>query len=315
MAVPALGELALVPDDRQARNGRPLTPSELPARLAKQMRTGLTDYNATVPAGKVGLWAGSGTASAKFDAFKLLDMAALVDVDGRWWDDVGDTSLVSGKLQFGGAESCEQHAIRRAFRGGKYVIEYDHPFDSGMTNGVILHYQDPENFMAVVITPAEPDAISLIRRSNGVLSTIATGSNFTMTSGHTVRCAIHDDPESSSLQELKVYVNGTLRMTTTTIDDDWSAGMAGLIVLSGGTTALGYDNVKIGLDNNADDDGHDQRRDPALPGPRELLGRRHHARRARRDLAHSPLQRRAQHDRHRLELHHDQRPHRSLRDP
>jgi hypothetical protein len=47
----------------------------------EQLPGNMSAYNATVPAGKVGLWAGSGTASAKFDDFKLLDMAALVDVD------------------------------------------------------------------------------------------------------------------------------------------------------------------------------------------------------------------------------------------
>jgi hypothetical protein len=212
------------------------------------------NYTATVPAGRVGVWAGPATASAKFDNFKLLDMSALVDVDGRWWDDVGDTSLSGGKLRIdNSSEAVERHVVRRGFRGGKYVFEYEHPFDLTNINGAILHYQDPENFMAVVIGSDDPDSIRLMRRKDGVLSTIANAT-LTMVNGYTVRCAIHDDPGDSSLQELKVYVNGTLRLTSTAIDDDWSAGMAGLICLSAGSGTLDFDNVKIGLDNNADDD-------------------------------------------------------------
>ena len=88
--------------------------------------TGMSDYSATIPAGQVGVWAGSGSASVKFDDFVALSMNSMVDIDGRWWDDVDGTSLVSGKLEFSSADDVEQHAIRRGFRGGKYVFEYDH---------------------------------------------------------------------------------------------------------------------------------------------------------------------------------------------
>jgi hypothetical protein len=211
--------------------------------------TGLNTYNATVPAGRVGVWAGSDSASAKFDDFKLLDMSVGVDIDGKWYDDVGDTALSSGKLRFGTAEDCEQHAIRRAFRGDKYVFEYDHPYDDAMTNGVILHYQDPENFMALVLEPTESLSYvipKLIRRQAGVLSTIASGSTFAITTGDTVRCAIHDDPGTAALQELQVYLNGASKWTTLAIDDTWSAGRAGLIVLSGGSSTLDFDCHRAG---------------------------------------------------------------------
>ena len=222
-----------------------------------EMPTAPPVYYATIPAGRIGLWSGSGSASVKFDDFEVLDLGMPKEVDGRWFEQVGNTALSSGKLQFnvvsGGAEKV---AIRRGFRGDKYVLEYDHDFVSGHIQGAVVHYQDAENFMAVVINPISGTYVypKLCKREDGVLSSVATGTPFTITSGDTVRCVIGDDPNTASLQELRVYVAGTQRMATTTIDDTWSAGRAGLYAEAGATSALTFDNFKCGFDNNSDDD-------------------------------------------------------------
>ncbi|MBL8880254.1 MAG: hypothetical protein JNG88_14160 [Phycisphaerales bacterium] len=64
----------------------------------------------------------------------------------------------------------------------------------------------------------------------GVKATRATGSSFSLSNGATVtlKCVIGDDPGNSALQELKVYVAGTLRLTTTAIDDTWPGGHVGV---------------------------------------------------------------------------------------
>ena len=222
---------------------------------------GVADYNATIPAGKVGVWAGSDSGTVTFSDFRALNMAAAAEVNGLWYDDAGDTALSSGKLQMNavtgiGTTSVEKHALRRGFRGSKYVLEFDCPLN-GYT-GAILHYQDPEDFMAVMFALDEGSnyAPYLLRRKGGVLSTIATGTPFAMASNDRVWCAIHNDPGESALQELKVYVNGTLRLTSTAIDNDWQGGAVGLITRSA-AGATNFDNFKVGYDNNADDDCDD----------------------------------------------------------
>lgn len=149
----------------------------------------MSAWSATIPAGQVGVWAGSSSAGVKFTDFKVLNMAAAAEVNGLWYDDLGDTVLSSGKLQMNkvGASSnnaAEKHAIRRGFRGRKYVLEYDHSTKAGGNwAGAILHYQDPENFMAVVFEPDadfESDLVTpcLVRRKGGLLSTIGRRSAF-----------------------------------------------------------------------------------------------------------------------------------------
>ena len=156
-------------------------------------------------------------------------MAAGVDIDGRWYDDVGGTSLVSGELVFSSDDDVEQHAVRRGFRGSKYVIEYNHPAANEDYNGVLLHYQDPENFMALVIRKRLIGTYAkLIRRKDGDYSQISLNSSpFIINDGDPVRVAIHDDPNDADLQEVELYVNGVSKFTSTAIDDDWSGGMTG----------------------------------------------------------------------------------------
>ncbi|MCG3129272.1 MAG: hypothetical protein CHACPFDD_04193 [Phycisphaerae bacterium] len=145
--------------------------------------------------------------------------------------------------------------IRRGFRGGKYIMEYDHPVVSLNKNGVVLHWQDPENFMVVLFDKGVSNVTPrLAKREGGDYTAISSGSAFSMSNGDRVRIVIQDDPGNSALQELQVDVNGTVRLTSTAIDDDWSAGSVGFYVKSGSGGTLSYDNFKVGYDNNADDD-------------------------------------------------------------
>ncbi|MBL8881073.1 MAG: hypothetical protein JNG88_18310, partial [Phycisphaerales bacterium] len=60
----------------------------------------------------------------------------------------------------------------------------------------------------------------------------------------------------SALQELKVYVAGTLRLTTTAIDDTWQGGHVGVWRASASTTTtLQWDNFKCGRDRSSPLDG------------------------------------------------------------
>ena len=56
-----------------------------------------------------------------------------------------------------------------------------------------------------------------------------------------------------------MYVAGTLRLTTTAVDDAWSAGKVGVFRMTkpSSTTTLQWDNFKCGRDLNADGDVDD----------------------------------------------------------
>jgi hypothetical protein len=165
-----------------------------------------------------------------------------------------------------GSQSCaRQSGIEGQPPVSEYATEHDNlerlhfcidPSSNELDNGALLHYQDPENFMAVVFEHVTGSIVlpKLCKRADVDWSTVTTASVFTMTTGDTVRCVIGDDPNNANLQELRVYVNGTQRLTSTGIDDDWSAGPAGLYVAAGASSAITFDNFKVGLDNNSDDD-------------------------------------------------------------
>ncbi len=50
------------------------------------------------------------------------------------------------------------------------------------------------------------------------------------------------------------YADETMLITTTAVDDVWSAGYVGLYRAAGGSSLQQYDDVKIGYDSNADGD-------------------------------------------------------------
>ncbi|MDX2199019.1 MAG: RHS repeat-associated core domain-containing protein, partial [Phycisphaerae bacterium] len=87
----------------------------------------------------------------------------------------------------------------------------------------------------------------------------ASGSSFSITdnTAYTMKAVV---TESGGLQTLNVYIAGTLRLTTGTIDDSWSAGYVGLWRdktdddSPAVTLDQTFDNFKAGTDQNADGD-------------------------------------------------------------
>src|SRR5439155_1496278 len=108
-------------------------------------------------------------------------------------DNVSNTGR---RLQFDrSGQGAEMLAIRRGCRGSTEIVEMDMPLNDYTNPAVVLHYQDPENFMAVCFTQpvyggCGTDLAALIKRQNGVYSTLATSSIFTMSSGDRVKCVI-----------------------------------------------------------------------------------------------------------------------------
>ena len=73
----------------------------------------------------------TGSASVKIDDFEVLDTARMKNIDGRWETNVGDTLDLAG------------------LRQGQ--VELDLPTAEGQSSRVVLHYQDPKNFMPFTI--------------------------------------------------------------------------------------------------------------------------------------------------------------------
>ena len=80
----------------------------------------------------------------------------------------------------------------------------------------------------------------------------AIGSAFTLGGSDTVKCVITESGDPPQ-QTLTVFVAGTSRLSTGTIDDVWSAGKVGLVHIEG-TSAITFDDFRVGYDNNADND-------------------------------------------------------------
>jgi RHS repeat-associated protein len=104
------------------------------------------------------------------------------------------------------------------------------------------------------------------READGTLSTLVTaGSALTLTNGtwYEAKVVIDNDPNNADLQQLRFWVdvngNGygddSPLLTTTSVDDVWSAGLVGLYRAASSSGAIQqYDDVKIGYDNNGDGD-------------------------------------------------------------
>lgn len=238
---------------------------------ASMMISGLS-ANGTVKPGQVGMWAGTGSAAVKVDNFKVQSLNADLAVDGRFHDDIGPCDINSSKYRMSSAGDTRQSVLRHIRIGGNYVIQADVTARKDVPAGLIVNYQDPENYGVVVLSLID-GAIS------GVDATVAyhemvdgqavvsraAGTAFSATdnAAYTLKAVV---TESSGVQTLNAYVNGTLRLTTGTIDDTWSAGYVGLwraktnVRNSPVTHDQLFDNFKVGVDQNADgdvDDGSD----------------------------------------------------------
>lgn len=102
----------------------------------------------------------------------------------------------------------------------------------------------------------------LVRYENGAKQAVeGSGSSFSLTDNttYTLKCVIGNDPGNSALQQLELFVGGTSRLTSTRVDDVWSAGKVGLFRTTNpaSTTTLQWDAFKCGKDNNADGDVDD----------------------------------------------------------
>jgi hypothetical protein len=113
--------------------------------------------------------------------------------------------------------------------------------------------------MGVIIQKTTGSAVvRLIERVDGDFELVDEDTNgFSISEGDEVLCEITGSVDN---QTLKVYVDGSLVMTSTAIDDNWSAGRVGLIV-SVASSTKSFDDFKVGYDTNtnhalsaADDD-------------------------------------------------------------
>lgn len=158
-----------------------------------------TDTTATVFAGQVGVWAGTGSAHVTVDNFKCRNAAAFCMVDGRFEDELGNVRVSGGKLEFYNSDGTTRRSVLRHVRMGKAITQADLTFRNGVDAGIILHYQDPENFMVALLDDNGSGTVTprLVRYINGdKQASLAAGSTFNLTdtSTYTVKAVINDDP-------------------------------------------------------------------------------------------------------------------------
>jgi RHS repeat-associated protein len=81
---------------------------------------------------------------------------------------------------------------------------------------------------------------------------------------YTAKVVVDDDPQNAALQRLRFWVDTdndgdwsdeTTLITSTAVDDDWSAGYVGLYKGAGDSTVQQFDDVKLGFDTERDQGG------------------------------------------------------------
>jgi YD repeat-containing protein len=227
------------------------------------------DYDGTVPAGRVGVWAGSDSATVKFDDYVVRSLAASCVVDGRFTDDVGNVRVNNGKLEFYNSDGTTRRCILRHVRMSTGVVQAKLTW-TNIPAGIILNYQDPENFgVAFFDTIGGTVTPRYVEFVDGKKQAVrASGSSFSLTYNqeYGVRTVV---TESGGAQTLNVHVdrnqdgdfadNGeNVLVNCGDIDGTWSGGQVGLYRDSTSSTAtLTWDDFKCGIDNNADGDVDD----------------------------------------------------------
>lgn len=93
----------------------------------------------------MGVWSGSGSATVKFDNFVVRSLAAGLAVDGRFTEDVGNVRIDGNALEFHG-DGVTRRSVLRHVRLGVGIVQVSWTFQTGIDAGVILNYQDAENF-------------------------------------------------------------------------------------------------------------------------------------------------------------------------
>jgi len=239
----------------------------VPFTMTAEVRSGLADtYGGTVPAGQVGLWSSRGTANS-FDDFKVRSLAANAVVDGRFVDDVGNVRVntLTGQLEFLGDDGLSRRSTLRHVRLGPWydsqaqqpyhaLVEVQQTWQS-VSVGLILHYQDPENFgVALLDKFLSTQAVArYVESVDGRLITRASGTPFpiTTTQQYTLKALLTVD--QNGVQTLSFRVDGIERLNTGAIDDTWQGGCVGLYSASTlEPVTLVWDNFRCGLDTNAD---------------------------------------------------------------
>ncbi len=133
--------------------------------------------------------------------------------------------------------------------------------------GWVVRWLSPGDYLALAVSSSDSKARLYKREADGTLSTLATSASaLTLTSGtwYEAKVVIDNDPNDANLQQLRFWVDTdgdgdygdeTTLITTTAVDDVWSAGLVGLYRAASSSGAVQqYDAVKIGYDNNGDGD-------------------------------------------------------------
>ena len=237
--------------------------------MAAEVRAGAADtYAGTVPSGQVGIWC-SDSSDNDFDDFQVRDIAGPFEVDGRYFcsngavrTDNSDNNVIEAY----GTDGLEDCIVRRAFRGDKFVFHFAFKWNNDSAPGCLVRWVSPGDYLALAIDPADDKTRLYKRQSDGTLTTLSTanaGLNLTTNTTYEAKLVIADDPGDPDLQQLSftvdtdgdgVYSDETVQITSTAVDDVWSAGYVGLYRAAGGSSAQQYDDVLIGYDNNDDGD-------------------------------------------------------------
>ena len=130
----------------------------------------------------------------------------------------------------------------------------------------MVRWLSPGDYLALAVSGTDRKARLYKREGDGTLSTLATASSaLTLTSStwYEGKVVIDNDPNDANLEQLRFWVDTdgdgdysdeTTLLTSTAVDDVWSAGYVGLYRAAGGPALQQYDDVKIGYDNNGDGD-------------------------------------------------------------
>ena len=96
----------------------------------------MRDSNGTVYPGRVGIWAGTGSAAVKADNFKVRSLSADLTLDGRFADDIGSCSISGGKYVMNSSGDtrqsvCLTNGMAGVRIGGAYVVQVDQTWRGG----------------------------------------------------------------------------------------------------------------------------------------------------------------------------------------
>ncbi len=239
--------------------------------FADRVESGSLGASGPVPAGMVGIVASS--TSISVDSFTVNDRAGPHVVDGRWISTNGDVRVDDGgtanNLRVGG-DGNRNLTLYQGFRGSKYQADFDMTWNGNTNMGVVLHAQNPTNYMFVRFHVAAAGRPTLYEvTGNGALSSKTVGSVTSLTGSTTYACRvmIDDDPNDTALQRLRVYIDtnangfdaGDVYLTSFALDDTWSGGSFGFWRQAGTSAQFAeYDNLEIRVDTTANNSYTDE---------------------------------------------------------